>query len=309
MTSVELVNFLSSDLLRLPGVLYKPQRPTKKVAIWLHGMGDNGIFYNAATINELGDSLANQDISLFAFNNRGAHLSKSLRILNDDLPIDEQHIQAGTYYELIKDCVLDIDGALELLKDKGFSEFYLIGISTGANKICSYHALAKNNPFSKYVLASPGDDTGLHFNELGEKKYYQAINDAKSYIEKGKPLHTMPIKSGMNPFSAQSAMDNLNPEGDYNTFPYYEATKERLGKKPLFKELSTFDKPFLTILGEQDEWLEFIGGSKTALSLLKQYTPQEIYKISDYKIIPNADHSFQDQEHEFAETVAKWLAR
>ena len=309
MTSVELVNFLSSDKLRLPGVLFQPAQPTKQIALWLHGMGDNGIFYNSTLINELGESLTSRNIAFFAFNNRGAHLSKSLRIVNEEETRNEQHYQAGTNYELMKDSVHDIDGATNYLRQRGFNELYLIGISTGANKICAYDDLSKRNPFSKYVLASPGDDTGLYYLELGDTRFWNAIKLAKKYVSEGKPLHLMPKKSGMYPFSAQSALDILDPDGEYNSFPYFEATQKRIGRKPLFKELSNFKKPTLAVLGENDEWLEYIGGSRVALSVLKQYSPQEIREKSDYIIIPNGDHSFHDKEHEFAELVASWLKK
>ena len=51
------VSLLSSDKLKLPGLLYEPDKPTKKAAIWLHGMGDSGVFYNPERINALGKAL------------------------------------------------------------------------------------------------------------------------------------------------------------------------------------------------------------------------------------------------------------
>jgi len=308
MNKLQFVSITSSDKLLLPGLLYTPKQATKKAAIWLHGMGDTGIFYSPPRINALGDSLTAKNIALLTFNNRGAHNSKSLRIDDESLPEDERHYQGGTYYEKIADCVHDIDGAVAFLRKQGFSTLYLLGHSTGANKICAYHARAKQNPFTKYVLASPGDDSGDYYANLGKKKFWQALKLAEQLIAKHKPLHTMPMYSGMYPFSAQAAFDILDPDGAYNTFPYYEESVERIGHKQLFKEYRTFDRPTMVIFGEKDEFVITDGGSAAAADMLKKYLPTATQASSIFKLVREADHSFHDHETEFAETVASWLA-
>jgi pimeloyl-ACP methyl ester carboxylesterase len=307
MSRLQLVSITSSDKLRLPGLLYSPAKPTKSVAIWLHGMGDNGIFYNPPRINSLGQSLNAQNIALLAFNNRGAHNSKTLNVVDESLSEDEQSYQGGTYYEKIADCVHDIDGAVAFLKERGFSTFYLLGHSTGANKICAYHARATNNPFSKYVLAGPGDDSGIYYAEFGQKKFRDALDHAKQLIADQKPLHIMPESSGMHPFSAQAAADILDPEGAYNTFPFYETTTMRIGKKPLFEEYRTIDRPTLVVFGDQDEWTTTAGGSEAALKILKKYLPEKVQADSAFQLVNDTDHGFHDHETEFAEMVASWL--
>jgi pimeloyl-ACP methyl ester carboxylesterase len=194
------------------------------------------------------------------------------------------------------------------LHNHGYSKIYLIGHSTGANKICAYHALTSNNSISKYVLAGPGDDSGIYYSELGKNKFWRALNKAKSLIATNKPLHIMPKSSGMFPFSAQAAADILDPDGGYNTFPFYEAVKERIGHKPLFQEYRTFDRPTLVVFGDQDEYAYTAGGAGAALSILKQYLPENIQAASAFRLLQQADHSFHGYEGVFAEMVATWLA-
>lgn len=298
----------ATDKVKLPGLLYAPDKPTKKAAVWLHGMGDNGAFYNPERINALGEALAKNGIALLAFNNRGAHNRKGLRIDDETLPDEDQRVTAGTHYELIADCVKDIDGAAGFLKGQGFSELYLMGHSTGANKICAYHVRAKDNPFKKYVLVGPGDDVGLHFSQLGEKKYWQALKYAAAKVDAGDPRHIMPKYTGMHPFSAQSARDILDPDGAYNTFPYYEALNEHLGSKPLFEEYRHIDKPTLVIIGAEDEHMETAGEAEDALRLLMKHTSNAQLKQADFVTVAGADHGFHDHEDEFAEKVSYWLA-
>ncbi|HET7059842.1 MAG TPA: alpha/beta hydrolase [Candidatus Saccharimonadales bacterium] len=305
--SLSFVSLLATDKIKLPGLLYQPDSKTRKAAVWLHGMGDNGAFYNPERINTLGEALAKNDVALLAFNNRGAHNRKGLHIADETLPEEDQHFLGGTHYELIADCVKDIDGAAEFLKDQGFSELYLMGHSTGANKICAYHVRAKKNPFKKYVLAGPGDDVGLFFTDLGEKRYWQALKYAAAKTDQGDPLHTMPKYTGMYPFSAQSAHDILDPDGAYNTCPYYEASRERLGKKPLFDEYRKIDKPTLVIFGQDDEFMGELG-AEGALKLLMKHTSNAQLKQADFMTVAGADHGFHDHEQEFAEKVRDWLA-
>lgn len=304
---LELVSVVSSDKIWLPGLLYRPEKDTKKAAVWLHGMGDNAAFYKPPLINALGEALTEQGIALLAFNNRGAHNAKSLKIADETLPEEDRRYQGGTYYELIGDCVKDIDGAAAFLKEQGFSNLSLIGHSTGANKICVYHANATDNPFSKYVLAGPGDDVGLFFDELGEKKFWGALRYAAKHVD-ADPLKTMPRYTGMYPFSAQSARDILNPDGAYNTFPFYEAVRGRIGQKRLFDEYRKIDRPTLVIFGDADEYTKHVGGATAAQKLFMEYTSNAMLKKTDFALVPDALHNFRGNETGFGRRVADWLS-
>jgi pimeloyl-ACP methyl ester carboxylesterase len=304
---LELVTVVSGDGIKLPGLLYRPEKTTTKAAVWLHGMGDNAVFYNPKFTNAIGRALTDKGIAFFAFNNRGAHNRKSLKLADETLPEEDRRYQGGTYYERIADCVHDIEGAADFLKEQGFSEQYLAGHSTGANKICAYHAQAKNNPFRKYVLAGPGDDTGLMFVELGAKKYWDALKYAGAHL-KTDPFKTMPKYTGMHPFSVQSAWDILNPDGAYNTFPFYEAAHERIGKKRLFDEYQQLDRPTLIIFGDADEYTEHAGGTAAAQKLFMKHTSNAMLKKTDFVLVPGADHGFKDAEEDFARRMADWLA-
>lgn len=304
---LELVSFEAADRLELPGLLFTPEEGTDRAAVWLHGMGDNAVFYKPHEINELAEALTKRGIALLAFNNRGAHGSKSLKLADETLPEEDRRVRGGMYYEIIADCVYDIDGAANLLERRGFSKLYLIGLSTGANKICLYNARADHNPFDKYVLAGPGDDTGLFFKQLGEKKFWQALRYAAAAV-KTDPFRVMPKYTGMYLFSVRSAWDILNPDGNYNTFPYYEASQQRLGDKPLFQEYRRLDKPTLVIFGENDEYTEHAGGADAALKLLAKHTSNAQLKQTDFVLVAGADHSFSGAQADFAKKVADWLA-
>jgi alpha-beta hydrolase superfamily lysophospholipase len=297
----------SSDKLLLPGLLFEPPAPTKRLAIWLHGMGGSGVFYKPVLINALAEALAKKGIALLAFNNRGAGTSQKFKVLDDSLPEDEQTVTIGTHYERIADCVKDITGAVQWSNDHGFSELYLVGHSTGANKICSYDSQVSRTPFAKYVLAGPGDDSGLFYNELGAARFNQALRYAKNAIAQGHPTKLMPKYTGMYPFRAQAAEDILDPNGDYNTFPCFEAAHKRLGTKPLFKEYKAIKTPMQIIYGAADEYTYTGGGTTQTLEIFRAHTHPSIVRHSVFTQVPMADHSFSGHESAFANTVAEWL--
>lgn len=295
-----LIHFQTSDNLRLPGLLYEPEKNTKKVAIYLHGNGTSSIFYSKLT-PVLGKKLTDAGIAYFPFNNRGAHLIKSFKVPYGDT---EKRVMYGTAYELIKDCILDIEAAIAVLQEKGYVEFYLIGESTGANKIVVYHYYKRNNPVSKYILLSGGDDTGITYSELGKKTFFKALQKTKELIQQGKGMDLVPKYMSTYPYSYQALYDVINPDGDYNIFPYNDYfNKLKLANKELFREYKTLDKPTLVIYGEHDEFC--YGNVPRCIDTLKKHTSHP--QLMTYRMISDADHGFSGKEDEFASQISQWL--
>lgn len=180
MLKTRLVKFETSDKLILPGLLYEPSHKTKRAAIYLHGMGSS--IFNTVTYTEtLAIEITKRNISFMPFNNRGSNLIQKFRVANKRKK--ESRI-IGMSHEVIKDCIKDIDGAIKYLKSNGYTDIYLIGHSTGANKICVYSYYKATNIIQKYVLLGGGDDTGLAYKSLGQAKFQQLLNKAKTEIKK-----------------------------------------------------------------------------------------------------------------------------
>lgn len=296
-----LIHFETKDNLRLPGLLFEPVQPTKKVAIYLHGNGTSSVFYDPTKI-ELGKELTDNAISFFPFNNRGAHLIKSLKRQTEQ---GAERVMYGTAYELIKECIFDIDGAIAELKKKGYEEFYLIGESTGANKIVVYNYYKPQNDVSKYILLSGGDDTGLYYDELGKEKFNEILNISKVKMDEGKGTELLPheLYSGM-PMSYQSMYDTLNPDGDYNIFPYNEVMNDlQLSSKELFREYKKINKPTLIVYGGEDEFC--YGKVPECVEILKKNTSNPA--LFQFEIIKGADHGCSGKEDELHNKIITFL--
>ena len=280
----------------LPGLLYKP-KVSKKVAIHLHGNGSTSVFYHDDRRDELARALGKKGISLLLFNNRGANYIKKLHFKKKGRL---QSRRFGMAYEKIKECIEDIDGAIKLLEKQGYKEFYLLGESTGANKICVYDSYKLKNKVSKYVLIGGGDDTGLYYHMLGKKRFFKLLGEAKKKIKKRKGDEI--IKELLPQlFSYTGFYDIVNPDGNYNIFPFYEIIRKvRLSKKPLFRHFRSIKKPTLVIYGEKDEYAW--GNVPKIVDILKGRRPD-----FEYKIIKGADHALSAHHKKLAQILSSWL--
>ena len=298
MKSLSLVQIKTDDGLTLPGLLCEADR-SKKAAIFLHGNGSSSVFYSDDLREEQVKALNSKGISYLLFNNRGAHNIKKLDIERKDGK--EERKRFGMAYEKIKDCIKDIDGAIKFLEGKGYKELYLIGESTGANKICVYHYYKSDNKVSKYILLGGGDDTGIYYNELGEKKFYKLLKEAKEKISRRKGEDIICELLPNEIFSYVGFYDISNPDGDYNVFPFLEAMRNiKLSNKKLFRHFKSIDKPTLVVYGEKDEYAW--GDVPRIVEILKKQKPE--FK---YVIVKDADHSFTKHQKELSKIITDWL--
>ena len=294
---MKFIEFDTSDGLTLPGLLYEA-KDSRKVAIFLHGNGSSSVFYDENENKDLPNELNKKGISLLMFNNRGAHIIKKLNVKNGD---EIERKRFGCAYEKIKDCVLDIDAAVKFLQKLGYKEFYLIGASTGANKICVYNFYKSKNVFKKYILIAGGDDTGIYYSILGKDKFFKLLKTSKEKIEKGEGEELIKELLPDEIFSYAGFYDIANPDGDYNCFPFSEVlTKTKLSTKPLFRYFKSIEKPSLVIYGNNDEYAW--GDISKIVKILKSYQPN-----LEYRTIENADHGFTGKKNELAKTISDWI--
>src|SRR3989338_10719081 len=170
-TKPQYIEFPTADGLTLPGLLYSTKN-SDSAAIYLHGNGSSSIFYDEHKNRLLAEALSKKNIATLYFNNRGAHIIKKLNVKTGN---KETRKYFGMAYEKIKECVYDIDGAISFLKKQGFKTFYLIGSSTGANKICVYNLYKPKIDIKKYILVCGADDVGIYYHLLGKDKFLSLL--------------------------------------------------------------------------------------------------------------------------------------
>lgn len=292
-----LVRFATLDGLELSGLLYEPKRRTKKAAVFLHGTGGSSVFESNRT-NPVAEEMIRRGIAYFPFNNRGAHLMRRLRVTRGR----RRSVGGGMAWELIRDCVYDIDAAARALRARGYRELFLIGHSTGANKIAIYDFYKPRNPFRKYILFAGGDDVGLMYEQLGARRFRKALAQAK---KNRRSEDLAPPSISRLPISWRSLHDMINPDGDYNVFPFLEKLRGiRLSRKPLFRHVRRIRKPTIAIYGDRDEYC-FDDVSGCVRTLANAVGPKENF---EFVIVKNADHGFTGMERELGRLMAEWLS-
>lgn len=302
-TSLRHLTFTTSDKLELPALLYTPQTPTKKIALFLHGNGSASVFYKAQKMQAFAEGLAETGWAFLAFNNRGAHYIKKFSYKEND---EKKERFQGTALELIDECAIDIDSAIGHLQTLGFSEFILIGESTGANKICVYNHLKPNNPCTGYALVGGGDDTGLWYEMLGKEKFWNSIHLARKKIAEGKGEELISREISHGIMTHQALLDTIDPDGSYNCFPFVEASgKAQLSTQPLFRFFAEITKPALVLYGEKDLYC-FVPASQ-AVSILKEHTANP--ESFTWEVTPGADHSFSEHTQEEVKAITNWLKK
>jgi pimeloyl-ACP methyl ester carboxylesterase len=292
-----LVRFEAADGVELSGLLYEPKRRSGRAAVFLHGNGGASIFDSRRT-NLLAESFLAAGIAFLPFNNRGAHLLRSLKRARR-----RKRVQGGMAHEVIRDCVHDIDGALRELRRRGYREFTLIGHSTGANKIAVYDHYRPRNRVKRYVLLAGGDDTGLLFAQLGPRRFASALAKARERIRARRGAELTPLSISRLPLSWRSFYDLANPDGDYNVFPYLEAVRGiRLSRRPLFRHVRAIRKPALVLYGDRDPFLH--GDVSTCVSVLAALAPPKF----ELGILAGADHGFGGHEEELGRLIVEWMS-
>lgn len=295
---LSLVHFEATDGLGLAGLLYEPRKRPEDVVVFLHGNGDSSVFYSSRS-NLLGERLTKRGLPFLTFNNRGAYMLKRLRQRRGT---KRQSKLYGMSHELIRECVFDIDGAVRYCRSLGYKRIHLVGHSTGANKICVYHSLKPRNPVASYLLLAGGDDSGLYRRQWGYGKFDRALTRCRAMIKAKRGGEY--VRSDLSPFliTWRSLYDTINPDGDYNVFPFLEVMERRVSRKPLFRHFRTITKkPTLVLYGAQDEYC--FDDVPRCVSILKEHAPDSRMQFA---IMPGADHGFGGKEEELGNAIASW---
>lgn len=299
---LELVEFPNTDNIMLPALLYSPEQRTDTVVIALHGNGSSGGFYNIAKNNALGQSLTSAGYSYLTFSNIGAHMIQKFdKILDDGTT---ERVTGGVAYELIKHCVQDIDGAINYVKGKGYNKVILLGQSTGANKICVYHKYCPKNEVAAYILTSGGDDSGLFYVMVGAPRFKMIINNCQQKIREGKGRFLASKYTNQMVITYQSLLDQIDPDGEYNIFPFYWSLNNiAIMKKEPFIEFKQLNKPTLVVYGLNDQYC--FDRTQDCVALLKHAAGKN--KHYTFKTIADADHSFTNKEKVLASEICNWV--
>lgn len=279
----ELIRINSIDGIEMVGILYEPEEKSNKIVIHVHGLCGN--FYENRFLDILAKSYTNKGISFLTFNNRGTNfISELLKGNNFEI--------IGGCYERFIDCLLDIEGAINYVKEKGYNNIILEGHSYGCNKIIYYYNKKKDNSISKIVLLAPCDIPQECAKFLGKEEYEIAKRESTRLINEGKQRKLINFSVNANgKISAETYYNDFLPDGENDFIRYKD------GENSKNKILNSIDIPVLIVFGDSDECV-----LTENIETVKGYLNKNI-KNSNIQIINGADHSYTDKYEELGKII------
>ncbi|MCL2850802.1 MAG: hypothetical protein FWE01_00355 [Firmicutes bacterium] len=170
-----LIRFLTSDNLRLDGLLFEPNIKTSKIVIHVHGT--SGDFFSNKFIDVFAEKLTAKGIAFLTFNNRGACNNYEFRKEINGRRVDK--VEIGSENEIFEESNLDLISAVDFVKSKGFTDISLQGHSYGCNKVVWY---AQGNNFNdKLILLAPCDLVELTEQDKLDPKKAQDIENCDMF--------------------------------------------------------------------------------------------------------------------------------
>ncbi len=279
----ELVRINTTDNIEQPGILYTPNSDTKRIVIHVHGL--NGNFYENRFLDILAKTYTNNDYAFLTFNNRGRDFIAELLKGNEFSVI-------GGCLERFKDCILDIDGIVNWVKDKGYNEIILEGHSYGCNKVLYYYNHKKSNLIKKIVLLAPCDIPSECKKILTKEEYDKAKNDSTRLVQEGKENELIDFSILANgKMAAGTYYHDFLPGGEDDFIRYVD------GENGKSKLLNNIDIPVLIVFGDMDECV-----LTQPLDIVKKYLLNNLKNCS-IQIIKGADHEYTDKYNELGEII------
>ena len=279
----ELVRINSIDNIEQPGILYTPDDNTTKIVIHVHGL--NGNFYENRFLDTLAKTYTYNNYAFLTFNNRGRDFITELLKGNDFTII-------GGSLERFKDCILDIEGVINWVKNKGYQEIVLEGHSYGCNKVLYYYNKKRDNTIKKIVLLAPCDIPAEAKKCLSKEEYEKAKSDSTRLVEQGKENELIDFSiMANNKIAAGTYYYDFLPGGENDFIRYSD------GENGNSELLNSIDIPTIIIFGDIDECV-----LTEDIEVVKKYLTNN-FSNSSIIIINGADHSYTGKYSELGEII------
>lgn len=279
----ELVRIMSIDEIEQPGILYTPIKETDKIVIHVHGL--NGNFYENRFLDILAKTYTDKGYAFLTFNNRGRDFITELLKGNDFTII-------GGSLERFKDCILDIEGVINWVKEKGYKEIILEGHSYGCNKVLYYYNYKKDDSIKKIVLLAPCDIPSEGKKFLSEEEYKIAKEESTRLVNEGKGSQLIDFSVMANgKIAAGTYYNDFLPGGENDFIRYVDGIDGKSGI------LNSIDIPVLVIFGNVDECV-----LTQPIDIVKSYLNNNIDNCK-IQVIEGADHSYTNRFEKLGKVI------
>jgi pimeloyl-ACP methyl ester carboxylesterase len=281
----ELVYARSEDGITNGGALFAPTKESARsvAVIWIHGWGVN--FYYPTYV-KIGRALAERGYPCITANTRMHDLGTVAGFHG------EKRIRGGGYWGVPSEEMRDLAAWIDFAKDRGFKEVLLVGHSAGSTAIRAYQAEKQDRRVVGLVLASGG------VRPFNEKPDPELLKQATKLVADGRGDDLLRFPTKHRPYpsfvSAATYLDGAKMTPEQKDFFGVETPR------PAVQRVRC---PILAFFGTKGDV-----GTAADLELLKTCVKRQESGPSrvDTVMIRNADHVYQGEEAQVAETIAKW---
>ena len=283
--SEELVYARSEDDITNGGAFFAPPKQSARpvAVIWIHGWGVN--FYYPTYV-KTGRALAERGYPCITANTRMHDLGTVAGFRG------EKRIRGGCYWGVPSEEMRDLAAWINFAKDRGFKEVVLVGHSAGATAVRAYQSEKQDPRVVGLVLASGG------VRPFNEKPDPQLLTQATKLVADGRGDDLLRFPTKHRPYpsfvSAATYLDGAKMAPEQKDFFGVETPR------PAVQRVRC---PILAFFGTKGDV-----GTEADLKLLKTCVKRQPIGPSraDTVMIRNADHIYQGEEAQVAETIAKW---
>ena len=194
----QLCTFKTPDNERLHGLLFTPPESASDLALVLvHGVAMN--FY-LPPLSIFGQELAQRGYHSLVMNTRGHDwISRAGNLTKF----------GGSAYEVLEDCLPDLDGALEFLKKQSYRRFILIGHSLGAIKSIIYQG-RRQLPEVIGIVSCSAPRQFYSERAARQPGFKDVIERAEALIAAGKPRRSPRYGGCKNDWRRRRACKNCS---------------------------------------------------------------------------------------------------
>ena len=283
-----LIEIITPKKFKLNGLWFGPEKP-KRAIIFVHGLS------SSAFQTSLAEAFVDKETAVITFSNRGHNkIAKIYRL--DNTKKGYHSVLAGQAHEVFTDCVDDIQGVINFVKNVGVRDIYLAGHSTGCQKSV-YYASRKGNQknIKGIILLAPLSDYAAAVKFDTDGKLAKATKVAQDLVRKGRKHELLPKSVAPNPIDAQRFLSLYTPDSTEEVFTYAQPKKN----PHAFKNIEV---PILVLLAGNDEY-----GDRSAEDIAMWFEKHANSKRFSANVISGTRHSFTGKEKSVADSVEKWM--
>ena len=284
-----LSEIVTEDKLIHQGLFYKPTKASEKAILWVHGLSST--FYgNTKLLEVFAEYCEKESVGFVAFNNRGHDIVTGIKEIDKTKVKGYSRTIGGAGAEIFEESILDLDAGISFLIKQGFEKIYLVGHSTGANKVCYYAGLKNDLRVSGIALLSPLSD---RLNPEGPSAFYvHLFTRLITSLGLGSKF-----LSGLSeyPVTSKRYLSLMTRGSAEDTFDYGDTD-------PKMMYFSRIVKSLLVVFGGIDELAD-----RPVKQIKKVFDSKTSSKNYNSVIVSGGYHSFNGKEKELAQTIFEWI--